>query len=158
MIDAGRRIVVIGAISAGLAVAGGAFGAHALEERVPADMLANYETGVRYHFYHSLGLLAVGLLALRRQDGGIREAGEPAGASPRLRWSAVCMLTGIVLFSGSLYTMALTGLRWLGAVTPIGGIAFLAGWVLLAAAALAPPGANPKTSEKAARAPASGRR
>lgn len=139
----GRRIIAIGAISAGLAVAVGAFGAHALEGRVDADMLANYETGARYHFYHSLGLIAVGLTTLLhgwrgagdRRDGGSDDANRHAGLS-RLRWSAVLMLTGIVLFSGSLYTMALTGLLWLGAVTPLGGVAFLAAWALLAWAAL----------------------
>jgi uncharacterized membrane protein YgdD (TMEM256/DUF423 family) len=140
----GRRIIAVGAISAGLAVAVGAFGAHALEGRVNADMLANYETGARYHFYHSLGLIAVGLMALLhgapaggtgdRSNGG--NGAHPYAGLSRLRWSAALMLTGIVLFSGSLYTMALTGLGWLGAVTPLGGVAFLAAWALLAWAAL----------------------
>ena len=102
-------------------------------------MLANYETGARYHFYHSLGIIAVGLLALFRGTRG--STGDAAttrhvASLTRLRWSAALMLTGIVLFSGSLYTMALTGMRWLGAVTPFGGVAFLAGWALLAWAAL----------------------
>lgn len=127
----GGRIILFGAICAGLAVAIGAFGAHALEGRVSAEMLANYETGARYHFYHSLGMLAVGMLALIRAD---RATTDPV--LTRLRWSAVLMLTGIVLFSGSLYTMALTGETWLGAVTPFGGVAFLAAWGLLAWAAL----------------------
>jgi uncharacterized membrane protein YgdD (TMEM256/DUF423 family) len=122
--------VAAGAVSAGLAVAFGAFGAHLLAERLPADLLAVYETAARYHFYHSLGLLAVGLLTLHRQRAA---RSEP----PRLRWSAALMLTGIVLFSGSLYTMALTGQRWLGAVTPFGGAAFLLAWGLLAWEALA---------------------
>ena len=152
----GGRIVLFGAICAGLAVAIGAFGAHALEGRVSAEMLANYETGARYHFYHSLGMLAVGMLALIRAGRlAARTAADPrdpaadpkdsaadpeaAAADPvltRLRWSAALMLTGIVLFSGSLYTMALTSETWLGAVTPFGGVAFLAAWGLLAWAAL----------------------
>jgi uncharacterized membrane protein YgdD (TMEM256/DUF423 family) len=137
---AGRRIVAIGAISAGLSVAMGAFGAHALEARVSADMLANYETGARYHFFHSLGMIAVGLLALlrapRAHDDGIGSGSSHGPSLGRLRWSAVFMLSGIVLFSGSLYTMALTGLRWLGAVTPLGGGAFLIAWALFAWAAI----------------------
>ncbi len=131
----GGRIILFGAICAGLAVAIGAFGAHALEDRISTEMLANYETGARYHFYHSLGMLAVGVISLVRGS----RATDGAAADPvltRLRWSAVLMLTGIVLFSGSLYTMALTGETWLGAVTPFGGVAFLAAWGLLAWAAL----------------------
>ena len=151
----GGRIIMFGAICAGLAVAIGAFGAHALDGRVSAEMLTNYETGARYHFYHSLGMLAVGMLALIRAGRATARAAadpndpaadpndraadpETAAADPvltRLRWSAVLMLTGIVLFSGSLYTMALTGETWLGAVTPVGGVAFLAAWGLLAWAA-----------------------
>jgi len=144
----GGRIVLFGAICAGLAVAIGAFGAHALDGRVSAEMLTNYETGARYHFYHSLGMLAVGMLALIRAGRATARAAadpndraadpETAAADPvltRLRWSALLMLTGIVLFSGSLYTMALTGETWLGAVTPVGGVAFLAAWGLLAWAA-----------------------
>ncbi len=152
----GGHIILFGAICAGLAVAIGAFGAHALEGRVSAEMLANYETGARYHFYHSLGMLAAGMLALIRAGRvAARTAADPrdpaadpkdSAADPeaaatdpvltRLRWSAALMLTGIVLFSGSLYTMALTSETWLGAVTPFGGVAFLAAWGLLAWAAL----------------------
>jgi uncharacterized membrane protein YgdD (TMEM256/DUF423 family) len=150
----GGRIIVLGAICAGLAVAIGAFGAHALEDRVSTEMLVNYETGARYHFYHSLGMLAVGVLALIRAGRAtVRAAADPRdpatdpkdpAADPtatdpvltRLRWAAALMLTGIVLFSGSLYTMALTGETWLGAVTPVGGAAFLAAWALLGWAAL----------------------
>ena len=159
----GGHIILFGAICAGLAVAIGAFGAHALEGRVSAEMLANYETGARYHFYHSLGMLAAGMLALIRAGRvAARTAADPrdpaadpkdpaaepkdSAADPeaaatdpvltRLRWSAALMLTGIVLFSGSLYTLALTGETWLGAITPFGGVAFLAAWGLLAWAAL----------------------
>jgi len=144
MTSIGSRIIAIGAVSAGLAVAVGAFGAHALEDRVEADMLANYETGARYHFYHSLGLIGIGLFALIIGEHGGTTGDRPAdlaGTENRpghrgLRWSAALMLTGIVLFSGSLYTMALTNLRWLGAITPLGGVAFLVAWALFARAAL----------------------
>ena len=149
MSSVGSRIITTGALSAGLAVAVGAFGAHALDGRVSPEMLANYETGARYHFYHSLGMLAVGLLALHRSGTGTAIAAADSSAAGddlvKLRWSAILMLTGIVLFSGSLYTLALTGLRWLGAITPFGGVAFLAAWGLLAWDAIAtqpgPPGA-----------------
>jgi len=141
----GARMIVVGAVSAGLAVTAGAFGAHALAGSVPVDMLGAWETGARYHFYHSLGMMCVGLLALFRNLSGAQRAPAPAdvaGSAPRdpatrrLRVSAALMLTGIVLFSGSLYTMTLTGMRWLGAVTPLGGASFLAAWALLAWAAL----------------------
>jgi uncharacterized membrane protein YgdD (TMEM256/DUF423 family) len=134
----GRRIIATGAISAGLAVAAGAFGAHGLEGRVPSGLLAVWETGARYHFYHSLGMIAVGLLALYHAapPGTDVISARHGAVTNRLRWSAVLMLTGIVLFSGSLYTMALTGLLWLGAVTPLGGVSFLIAWSLFAWAAI----------------------
>jgi uncharacterized membrane protein YgdD (TMEM256/DUF423 family) len=116
--DYSRTFVAIGAINAGLAVAAGAFGAHALKEWLASDLLAIFETGARYQMYHALGLIAVGLLLAR-----------PSITLIASGWS---MLGGIVLFSGSLYLLALTGVRGLGAVTPLGGVAFLAGWVLLA--------------------------
>lgn len=125
------RIIAFGAISAALAVGFGAFGAHVVEDRVPADLLEVYKTGALYHFFHSLGMIAVGLLALHGSESAVS-----GGASKQLRWSAALMLTGIVLFSGSLYTMALTGERWLGAVTPLGGVSFLAAWALFAWGAL----------------------
>ncbi len=111
-----------GAIAAGLGVALGAFGAHGLKSRVSADLLVIFETGVRYHMYHALALLAVAWVVAR---GG----GFPAKAA------GFAFVLGIVVFSGSLYAMTLTGARWLGAITPLGGLAFLAGWVLLAIAA-----------------------
>lgn len=114
------RIIAIGAASAGLAVALGAFGAHALQSFAAAELLDVFETGVRYHLYHSLALLGIGVFAGQRRD------------SRPLRFAAVLMITGMVFFSGSLYTMVLTGWRWLGAVTPLGGVAFLAGWAVLA--------------------------
>lgn len=98
-----------------LAVALGAFGAHALKGTVMPEQLVIFETGNRYHMYHALALLAVGL-ALRQKP------------SSMFRLSARCFLGGIALFSGSLYTLALTGLKGLGAVTPVGGLLFLIGW------------------------------
>jgi uncharacterized membrane protein YgdD (TMEM256/DUF423 family) len=107
-----------GAALALLAVILGAFGAHGLKTRVDPDLLAIFETGVRYHMYHALGLLAVGLAAGRWSSVWIGVAG----------W---LFLAGVAIFSGSLYLMALTGLRWLGAVTPVGGVALILGWVAL---------------------------
>jgi uncharacterized membrane protein YgdD (TMEM256/DUF423 family) len=112
----------LGAINALVAVAAGAFGAHGLKSRVAPELLVTFETGARYHMYHALGLFAVAWVIVR---GGA--AARSAG------W---LMLAGIVLFSGSLYALALTGVRALGAITPIGGLCFLASWALLAWAAL----------------------
>ena len=106
-----------------LGVALGAFGAHGLKGSLSADMLANFETGVRYQMYHALALLVVAW-AVTRWPGGLTNA---AG------WLFV---VGIVIFSGSLYLLSVTGLRWLGAITPIGGIALIAGWACLILAAL----------------------
>jgi uncharacterized membrane protein YgdD (TMEM256/DUF423 family) len=117
-----RLFLSLGAISAGLAVAAGAFGAHGLRARLAPDMLAVFETGVRYQMYHALALLAVAWVASR----------GPGGPAPLAGWLFVA---GTVLFSGSLYVLAVTGTRWLGAVTPFGGLCFLAGWAVLAWAA-----------------------
>lgn len=114
-----RLWIVLGAVSAFLSVAAGAFGAHALKARLPADLLTIFETGARYHMYHSLGLIAIGLVAQLRP-------------SPLLSGAGWAMVAGIVLFSGSLYALALTGVRALGAITPLGGLGFLAGWAMLA--------------------------
>lgn len=104
------------------AVAAGAFGAHALRTRLAPELLAVYQTAVQYHFYHALGLALIGVLAMHWPDSGlVRAAG----------WS---MVLGVILFSGSLYLMSLTGVRVLGAITPIGGVAFIAAWLLLALA------------------------
>ena len=108
---------------AGLGVLLGAFGAHGLRDRLTADMLAVYETGIQYHLSHALGLLAVAWAASRWPNAWTGSAG----------WLFVA---GILLFSGSLYLLALTGVRWLGAITPIGGLCFIAGWVALAVGAL----------------------
>ncbi len=112
----------IGAIAGAVGVLLGAFGAHGLKSRVDPDLLAVFETGVRYHMYHALALLAVGWAATRWPGAWVSASG----------W---LFLIGIVVFSGSLYLMTLTGARWLGAITPLGGLAFISGWVALAVAA-----------------------
>ena len=114
---------VTGAVLCGLGVLLGAFGAHGLRDRLATDMLAVYETGVRYHLTHALGLLAVAWATSRWPNAWIASAG----------WLFVA---GIALFSGSLYLLAITGTRWLGAITPLGGLCFLAGWTALAVGAL----------------------
>lgn len=116
-----RIFFSLGAASAFLAVAAGAFGAHALRSRLPADLLAVFETAARYQMYHALGLLAVAW-AVQRWPGASTQ------------WAGWLFVAGTVLFSGSLYALALSGARWLGAITPLGGAAFLAGWVCLAVA------------------------
>lgn len=114
-----RTFVRLGALSAAIAVAAGAFGAHALRDRLAPDLLQVFETGARYQMYHALGLLAVAWAVGRAEGAGPRRAG----------WLFVL---GTLLFSGSLYLLALTGVRALGAITPLGGIAWIAGWTLLA--------------------------
>lgn len=106
-----------------LAVAAGAFGAHALRHRLPADLLAVFETAARYQMYHALALLAVAWATFQ----------WPASSAGLAGW---LFSAGIVIFSGSLYLLALTGTRWLGAITPVGGLAFLLGWIVLGWAAL----------------------
>ncbi len=117
-----RFAATTAALLAGIGVALGAFGAHALRTRLEPRNLEIYETGVRYQMYHAFALLAVAWLLSRNVP-----AASGAG------WA---FLVGTLLFSGSLYLMALTGWRWLGPVTPLGGAAFLVGWVLLALAAV----------------------
>jgi uncharacterized membrane protein YgdD (TMEM256/DUF423 family) len=117
-----RLFLIIGSLSAFLAVAAGAFGAHGLKARLSVDLLATFEIGVRYHLYHAFALFAVAWAYTR----------WPSSMTVAAGWLFVI---GIVLFSGSLYTLALSGQRWLGAITPIGGLAFLSGWLCLAWAA-----------------------
>jgi len=112
-----------GAISGFLSVALGAFGAHGLKNRLSAEMLAIFETGVRYQMYHALALLAVSWACSR----------WPGTWSAGSGW---LFLAGTLIFSGSLYVLALSGVRWLGAITPLGGLAFLAGWLCLLVAAI----------------------
>ena len=112
-----RFWLVAGALLAGMAVAAGAFGAHALRSRLGPSDLVTFETAARYQMYHALALLGIAALSAR---------GIETGASGWL------FLAGILLFSGSLYLLTLGGWRWMGAVTPLGGVAFIIGWLLLA--------------------------
>jgi len=117
-----KTFMFAGAVLGGLGVAIGAFGAHGLRGRLSPKMLAVFETGVRYHMYHALAILAAAALLPRIDGRAVLIAG----------WS---FMAGIVLFSGSLYALALSGVTTLGAITPIGGVAFLVGWISLAVAA-----------------------
>jgi uncharacterized membrane protein YgdD (TMEM256/DUF423 family) len=114
-----RTFWTLGCIFAFLAVAAGAFGAHALRDRLPASLLAIFETAARYQMYHSLALLFIAR-AVEEWHGRLS------------RFAGWAFVAGILLFSGSLYLLSVTGVRWLGAVTPLGGVAFLTGWGLLA--------------------------
>jgi uncharacterized membrane protein YgdD (TMEM256/DUF423 family) len=114
-----RFFLATGAVLAGLAVAAGAFGAHGLEGRVTPDRLQTFRTAVSYQMYHALGLLVVGWAAAQ-------------GWGAAVHWSGYCFVVGILIFSGSLYLLVLTDTSWLGAITPLGGVAFIAGWLLLA--------------------------
>jgi uncharacterized membrane protein YgdD (TMEM256/DUF423 family) len=122
--DMNPLFFLIGSLSGGLAVALGAFGAHALKARLTSERLATFETGVRYQMYHALALLAVALALTR------------VPASSLLSVAGWLFVIGTLLFSGSLYLLCFTDKRWLGAITPFGGLAFIAGWVCLALAAL----------------------
>jgi uncharacterized membrane protein YgdD (TMEM256/DUF423 family) len=113
----------VGAFAGAIGVALGAFGAHALKARVTEDLLSVFETGVRYQMYHALALLAVAWAAERWAGGWVNASG----------W---LFTLGIFMFSGSLYLMTFTGARWLGAITPVGGLCFILGWIALAVAAL----------------------
>ena len=115
-----------GAVMCGLGVLLGAFGAHGLRDRVTPEMLAVFETGIRYHLVHGLALLAVAWATTRWPNTWITASG----------WLFVA---GIVIFSGSLYLLSITGVRWLGAITPIGGLCFVAGWLILALSAIRTP-------------------
>lgn len=117
-----KFFLITGALTMGLAVALGAFGAHGLKNKLSQEMLAVFETGVQYHFYHGIGLLIIGLLAHYMPN------------SAMLEWSGWLMVFGIIIFSGSLYFLAISGLRWIGAITPIGGLCFIASWIFLALA------------------------
>ncbi len=114
-----KWLVSLGALNGFLAVALGAFAAHGLKGKITADLLANFETGARYHMYGALPLLAVGLMSISHP-------------SSTLGASGVAFALGIALFSGSLYVMAFTGIKTLGAVTPLGGLSLLTGFALLA--------------------------
>ncbi|HEX7749943.1 MAG TPA: DUF423 domain-containing protein [Bordetella sp.] len=118
-----RSLSALAALCMLVGVAAGAFGAHGLKGRIDAEMLGVWQTGVQYHLVHALGLFAVAWLRARHPQ---------ARLLPAAGW---LMFAGIVLFSGSLYVLALTGIRWFGAVTPLGGLAFLLAWAMTAWAA-----------------------
>jgi uncharacterized membrane protein YgdD (TMEM256/DUF423 family) len=117
-----RVFVILAALLLFVGVGAGAFGAHGLRGRLDPDLLQTFQTGVQYHVYHALGLFAIAWAATRWPGTAVSVSG----------WLVVA---GVVLFSGSLYLLALTGQRWLGAITPLGGLAFLGGWLALAWAA-----------------------
>ncbi len=121
-----KIIILLAPLNGFLAVGIGAFGAHALKAKLSEKMLSTYQTGVEYHFYHALALLAVGILMSQPQwqDSSLLNA------------SGISFLVGILLFCGSLYWLALGGPRWLGPITPLGGLLFLSGWLLLAISAI----------------------
>lgn len=114
-----KKILLTGAILMALGVLLGAFGAHALKAQLSPEMLGVYKTAVEYQFYHSLGLLLVGVIGYHLP-------------SKWLRWSAMLLIAGIVLFCGSLYVLSITGIKTLGIITPFGGLSFVAGWICLA--------------------------
>jgi uncharacterized membrane protein YgdD (TMEM256/DUF423 family) len=115
----GRTSLLWAGILGATGVLAGAFGAHGLEKRIPADLLEIWNTGAQYQIYHALALLGVAILLFRGTE------------TRALRAAGVCFLMGVILFSGSLYVLALTGTRWWGAVTPFGGVGFVAGWLCL---------------------------
>ena len=114
-----KLIIILAGLNGFLAVSIGAFAAHILRDRLSPQLLTTFQTGVQYHMYHALGLFGIGLLMLNFP------------ASNLLRVSAYLMIAGIVLFSGSLYLLSITGPRWLGAITPLGGLCFLTAWGLI---------------------------
>jgi uncharacterized membrane protein YgdD (TMEM256/DUF423 family) len=116
-----KWFLILGSLNMCLAVVLGAFGAHALKASLQPEMMAVYHTGNQYHFYHALGLFAVALASGFLQGARL------------IRWSGVFILSGLILFSGSLYVLSLTGQRWVAMITPFGGTAFIIGWLLLAA-------------------------
>ncbi len=125
-----RIFLAIAAILGGLAVAAGAFASHALKEKLTERALEIFETGARYQMYHALPLLLVALLC----NSGLQTLPYEA-PPPTLVTAGISFIVGVVIFSGSLYALSLTGIKWLGAITPLGGAAFLVGWGCLAVAA-----------------------
>lgn len=115
-----KVFMVSGALLAALAVIMGAFGAHALKGQLDAGAMKVFQTAVDYHMYHALGLVLVGVLC------------KGLAPSSTLGWAGGLMASGIVVFSGSLYLLSTTGIKWLGAITPLGGVAFIAAWILTA--------------------------
>lgn len=116
-----QTTLILGAVFMALGVLLGAFGAHELKSSLSPEMLAVYKTGVEYQFYHSLGLLLIGLIGFQVK-------------SRYIQWSSLLITIGIILFSGSLYVLTLSGIKAIGAITPVGGLSFVAGWIFLAIA------------------------
>lgn len=112
-----KIIIVIASLLLAIAVAAGAFGAHALKNILSAERLETWQTAVQYHAWHALGLMLIALIGVQFDIA--------------ITWPAYLILTGILVFSGSLYVLCLSGISWLGAITPIGGVAFIAGWIWL---------------------------
>ncbi len=138
-----RQLTILAAINLLIAVGAGAFGAHGLKRLVTPELLAVWQTGVMYHLIHGLGLFIIALLGARY-------------GSPLLSAAGLVMFIGIVLFSGSLYVLTLTGTHWLGAITPVGGAAFLAAWAMVALAAYraqGPPPPHPRIASWRPRPP-----
>lgn len=119
-----KLFLILGSVNAFLAVLLGAFGAHILKARLSPEMMAIYQTANQYHFYHALGLVLIALLSLHLPE------------SIFLKWSGWAMFAGILILSGSLYILSIGGISWLGAITPIGGVAYIISWILLTLAAL----------------------
>lgn len=116
-----RLFIILGSLNAALAVILGAFGAHLLKNQLSENLMTIFQTANQYHFFHALGLFAVAFIGSQTN-------------SKLVKWSGFLMFIGIILFSGSLYILSITGIKWLGAITPIGGIAFIGAWILLAMA------------------------
>ncbi|GAA5521989.1 DUF423 domain-containing protein [Aliifodinibius salicampi] len=117
-----KLFLILGSIIMALGVMIGAFGAHGLKSILSEEMMEIFKTGVQYHFYHAIGLFIVGITAQYLPNSSL------------LYWSGILMVAGIIIFSGSLYLLSTMGLRWLGAITPVGGICFILSWLLLAIA------------------------
>lgn len=118
--------IIAGAVNAAIAVMLGAFGAHALKEKLSERYLAIWETAVQYQMFHAIGLLVIGVLA----------SSALLGQNTQLNWAGYLILAGIIIFSGSLYALSLSGIGVLGAITPIGGVLFIVGWIMLIIAAI----------------------
>lgn len=121
-----KLFLIVGAISSMLSVAFGAFGAHLLEGRIEDKYLDTWQTAVQYQMFHSIGLIVIAILM----------SSSLLGPLSQLSWAGYLMLAGIVIFSGSLYVLSLTGIGVLGAITPIGGVAFIAAWIMVVIAAM----------------------
>lgn len=119
-----RKTIITGSVFMALAVGFGAFGAHIVQDFLTPERFEVYKTGVEYHFYHAIGLLILGVISIN------------IPGKKWISWSGYCFTAGILIFSGSLYLLTLTDTGWLGAITPIGGVLFITGWILLAVAVI----------------------